>query len=110
MASAGTIIGQIQTSTQPTGMQVSASPSQVQQLQPGTPQTITISTPQQVPLPPTVPPVKMETQSENTDGVTQGTASMVTETAKDNTGDGKYTKDAKLHKIGWNLTSHCVDR
>jgi hypothetical protein len=90
MAPAGTIIGQIQTSTQPTTMQVTASPSQVQHLQPGTPQTITISTPQQVPLPPTVPQLKIEPQGETTataDSATQGPGAVIPESTKEATGD-----------------------
>lgn len=92
MTPAGAIIGQIQTSTQPTAMSVTPSPSQVPQLQPGTPQTITLSTPQQVPLPPSVPPVKLE-QGETTgtaDSATQGTATMIAETTKEAPGDGEF--------------------
>lgn len=92
MTPAGAIIGQLQTSTQPTTMQVTATPSQVQQLQPGTPQTITISTPQQVPLPPTVPQVKMEAQTEtasNTDSLAQAQASVIPEPAKETTNERK---------------------
>lgn len=60
MAPPGALIGSIQTSTQATAMQVTATPSQVQHLQTGTSQTLTLPAPQQVPLPPTVPPVKMD--------------------------------------------------
>ncbi|RZB39062.1 polyhomeotic-like protein 1, partial [Asbolus verrucosus] len=101
MAPHGTIIGQIQTSSQPTAMQVTASPSQVQQLQQGAPQTITISTPQQVPLPPTVPPLKIDTQSETTtaDSATQGTVPVIAEAAKESTGDVAVTQPESKENI-----------
>lgn len=60
MAPPGSLLGSIQTTTQATAMQVTASPSQTQQLQTGSSQTISLPTPQQVPLPPTVPAIKME--------------------------------------------------
>lgn len=93
MAPPGTIIGQIQTSGQPTAsMQVAPTPSQPQQIQQGTPQpqTITISSPQQVPLPPTVPSLKVETHNDSAgDGVPQAALSGLLEAQKDGSGDGE---------------------
>lgn len=87
MAPPGTIIGQIQTTpTQPAAIpQVAASPTQLQtQLQANSPQTITLSTPQQVALPPTVPQVKDTSSQPSTEEGTQNSDGL-----KENGVDGK---------------------
>lgn len=91
MAAPGTIISQIQaTPTQPTTIpQVTASPTQLQQIQSGAQQNIAISQPQQVPLPPTIsPPKENTTEASVADSATQNVNSM-SETTKENIADGK---------------------
>lgn len=91
MTQSGTIIGQIQ-ATSATIPQVTASPTQIQQIQQNG-QTITISTPpQQVPLPATVPSIKEESVNPETttaDSITQSVGTTV-EVSRDNCIDGKF--------------------
>lgn len=89
MAAPGTIIGQIQptAATPGTITQVTGTPAQIQQLQQGAQQTVTLSSPQQVALPATVPSVKEEQQVETT--TAESTVQNSTaETIKENT-EGK---------------------
>lgn len=92
MAPPGTIIGQIQATTQPSAIpQATASPTHIQQLQASGPHQIAITQAQQVPLPPSIPPVPKEvsTESNNTDSMaTNGGLHM--DSSKDNTADGEY--------------------
>lgn len=88
MAAPGTIIGQIQPSaTQGAGItQVAGTPAQMQQIQ-GTPQGVALPSPQQVPLPATVPAIK-------DDGTTESVMEMqhnAAEIAKESGTDGKYS-------------------
>lgn len=97
MAPHGTIIGQIQTAptATPNGIpQVAA--TQLQQIQQGTQQTLALSVPQQVPLPPTIAPIKEEVATNTgTDSTTTTTATSTQsesqdDISKENGTDGKY--------------------
>lgn len=91
MTAQGTIIGQIQpTQAAPGSMQqVGGSPAQIQQLQQGG-QTVTMSTPQQVHLPATVPSVKEDLSTiTGMSEPTPQTVNVVGETTKENCVDGK---------------------
>lgn len=92
MTQSGAIIGQIQAA--PAAIpQVTASPTQIQQIQQNG-QTITISTPpQQIPLPATVPSIKEDTTATETtttvDSVTQSVGTTI-EVPKENGIEGNF--------------------
>lgn len=88
MAAPGTIIGQIQPSVaQGTAItQVTGTSTQIQQIQ-GTQQGVAIPSPQQVPLPATVPAIKEDGTTETVMEIQHSNGAA--EIAKENSADGE---------------------